>query len=62
MDMVRTEIAWLTSGEVENAVRDYVRVKGLNVTRHAQVNGLGKLSEAKHAVSVQLSSKNEEVK
>ncbi len=61
MNKVRTEIVHLTYEEVEQAMRAYVRAKGLAVTRHSQVSGLSKLSTAKHSVSVQISSVNEEV-
>ncbi len=61
MNVESSEIVWLTANEAEQAIRDFVKAKGFKVLRWAPVGGLGGLSEAKHAVSVQTQKHTHEV-
>ena len=62
MNVESTETVWLTANEAEQAIRDFVRAKGFKVLAYARVSGLGDISEAKNAVSVQVTHNTHEVK
>ena len=62
MNVESTEIVWLTGKEAKQAIRDYVKAKGFKVPGYAQITGLGEISEAKNAISVQVSRSTHEVK
>ena len=61
MNVETNEMVWLTTKEIEKAIRAYVIAKGFKVLTYAAVSGLG-LSEADYPVSVQIARLVQEVK